>query len=170
MEDIINFLFVLKKNVTLPCRRQEGFLWNAFYLNKKKSVLLWINQPNSCTLVWSEKWMYLETCAILLWKPRVLWCSEHHGVTGHMEPEALLGLCLLLCAGFSELASDSHHPQEHWGTTEPTSLHVIPGFQAEMSCSKRVFLGKTDAHKWCISPEYLDIVGTTSLCLWISSL
>ena len=65
---------MLKKNVTLPCKRQEEFLWNAFYLNKKKSVLLWINQPNSCTLVWSEKWMYSETCAILLWKPHASWC------------------------------------------------------------------------------------------------
>lgn len=73
MKDI-SFSFVLKKNVTFPCKRQEEFLWNAFYLNKKKSVLLWINQPNSCSLVWSEKWMYSETCAILLWKPRGSWC------------------------------------------------------------------------------------------------
>ena len=58
----------------VPCESQERLLWNAFYFNKKKSVLLWINQPNSCTWVWSEKWMYSETWAILLWKPRASWC------------------------------------------------------------------------------------------------
>ena len=39
--------------------------------------------------------------------------SEQRCVTGHTEPEALPGLCLLLCAQFSELASDSYHQKEH---------------------------------------------------------
>lgn len=38
--------------------------------------------------------------------------SGRHGVTGHTEPVALPGLCLLLCAQFSELASDSYHQKE----------------------------------------------------------
>lgn len=140
----------------VPCEESGKTFMKCFYFNKKKSVLLWINQPNSCTWVWSEKWMYSETwgdspvetsCVVMLLSSAV-WL-----VTLSQRP-CLDCVCYCVLSFQISIRLLSSKGTEGPPEPHPSTSSWIPGLR--WGCSKRVFLRKTDAHKRCISPEYLD--------------